>query len=169
MKRMVKNGDLIDVEPDGSITVAGKPIGGGGGGSDYTAGSNIQISEAKEISLKNALTGIDNITFTPNNGAMISGKDGEIHLKSSGSYFDYGPISIDKKDDSGKSIRLTFSSNFSGVQNIKFTADSFNGKYAYCMLTRGNEVPQVPTTEGTYVLKATVQGSSVTYKWELQQ
>ena len=31
MKRMVKNGDLIDVEPDGSITVAGKPIGGGGG------------------------------------------------------------------------------------------------------------------------------------------
>ena len=29
MKRMVKNGDLIDVEPDGSITVAGKPIGGG--------------------------------------------------------------------------------------------------------------------------------------------
>lgn len=32
MKRMVKNGDLIDVEPDGSITVAGKPIGGGGGG-----------------------------------------------------------------------------------------------------------------------------------------
>ena len=49
MKRMVKNGDLIDVEPDGSITVAGKPI---GGGSDYTAGSNIEISEAKEISLK---------------------------------------------------------------------------------------------------------------------
>ena len=31
MKRMVKNGDLIDVEPDGTITVAGKPIGGGGG------------------------------------------------------------------------------------------------------------------------------------------
>ncbi len=30
MKRMVKNGDLIDVEPDGTITVAGKPIGGGG-------------------------------------------------------------------------------------------------------------------------------------------
>ena len=34
MKRMVKNGDLIDVEPDGSITVAGKPIGGGGGSND---------------------------------------------------------------------------------------------------------------------------------------
>ena len=31
MKRMVKNGDLIDVEPDGTITVAGKPVGGGGG------------------------------------------------------------------------------------------------------------------------------------------
>ena len=29
MKRMVKNGDLIDVEPDGTITVAGKPGGGG--------------------------------------------------------------------------------------------------------------------------------------------
>ena len=29
MKRMVKNGDLIDVEPDGTITVAGKPVGGG--------------------------------------------------------------------------------------------------------------------------------------------
>lgn len=28
MKRMVKNGDLIDVEPDGSITVAGKPVEG---------------------------------------------------------------------------------------------------------------------------------------------
>ena len=35
MKRMVKNGDLIDVEPDGTITVAGKPIGGGGGGANY--------------------------------------------------------------------------------------------------------------------------------------
>ena len=164
MKRMVKNGDLIDVEPDGSITVAGKPIGGGGGG-DYTAGSNIEISDAKQISLKNALTGIDSISFTPNDGAMISAKDGEIHLKSSGSYFDYGPISIDKKDDSGKAIRLTFSSNYSGVQNIKFTADSFSGKYAYCMLTRGNEVPQVPYTNGTYVLKATVSGNSVTYAW----
>lgn len=31
MKRMVKNGDLLDVEPDGTITVAGKPVGGGGG------------------------------------------------------------------------------------------------------------------------------------------
>lgn len=29
MKRMVKNGDLIDVESDGTITVAGKPVGGG--------------------------------------------------------------------------------------------------------------------------------------------
>ena len=35
MKRMVKNGDLIDVEADGTITVAGKPIGGGGGGAKY--------------------------------------------------------------------------------------------------------------------------------------
>ena len=148
--------------------MAGKPV-GGGGGTDYTAGSNIEISEAKEISLKNAMTGIDNISFTPNNRAMISGKNGEIHLKASDGYFEYGPISIDKNDDSGRSIRLTFSCNYSGVQNIKFTADSFDGKYAYCMLTRGNEVPQVPYIDGTYVLKATVNGSSVTYKWELQQ
>ena len=167
MKRMVKNGDLIDVEPDGSITVAGKPIGGGGGG-DYTAGSNIQISEAKEIAVKNALTGIDSINFTPNNECMISGKNGEFHLKSSTGFLDYAVINIDKKDGSESSISLLFSSNKTGIQNIKFSVNGYTDT-AYCMLTRGNPIPQVPNIEGTYILKATVQGFKVTYNWELQQ
>ena len=168
MKRMVKNGNLIDVEPDGSITVAGKPIGGGGGG-DYTAGSNIQISEAKEIAVKNDLTGIESVKFTPNDECMISSKNGEFHLKSSSAPLDYAPINIDKKDGSNSSIKLSFSSNYSGVQNIKISTNDYNGKPAYCMLTRGGAVPGVPIVDGTYILKATVNGFSVTYNWELQQ
>ena len=68
---MVKNGDLIDVEPDGTITVAGKPIGGGGGG-DYTAGSNIQINEAKEISVKSDITGVNSFRFSGDSSPLIS-------------------------------------------------------------------------------------------------
>ena len=79
MKRMVKNGDLIDVEPDGTITVAGKPV-GGGGGSDYTAGKNITISEAKEISLP------DNINLLKSISIYGTNQSAKINLKQS---FDY--------------------------------------------------------------------------------
>ena len=162
MKRMVKNGDLIDVEPDGSITVAGKPV---AGGSDYTAGSNIEISEAKEIALKNALTGIASISLTPNDECKISGENGDFHIKSSTGAFGFPIIDIDNNNDAGKSIKLSFYSNYSKDQIISFSTAGFDGNTAYCMLTRGNKVPQVPTNNGTYVLKATVSGGTVTYTW----
>lgn len=69
MKRMVKNGDLIDVESDGTITVAGKPIGGGSSSfsivtllsSDLTPDSQItsraNISEAKNAELDSLFDG----------------------------------------------------------------------------------------------------------------
>ena len=76
MKRMVKNGDLIDVEPDGSITVAGKPIGGGGGSSfsivtllssDLTPDSQIttraNINETKNAELDSLFEGENAFQF----------------------------------------------------------------------------------------------------------
>ena len=50
MKRMVKNGDLIDVEPDGTITVAGKPIGGGGGANYYPISQFLDFGSGSVIS-----------------------------------------------------------------------------------------------------------------------
>ena len=75
MKRMVKNGDLIDVEPDGSITVAGKPIGGGSSSfsivtllrSDLTPDSQIttraNINETKNAELDSLFEGENAFQF----------------------------------------------------------------------------------------------------------
>ena len=83
MKRMVKNGDLIDVEPDGSITVAGQPI--GGGGSDYTAGKNITISEAKEISVPNDIQLLKSISFFKDNVSFCFSNKSNLVLDNSSS------------------------------------------------------------------------------------
>ena len=169
MKRMVKNGDLIDVEPDGTITVAGKPVGGGGGG-DYTAGSNIEISEAKEISLKRDLTDVHTIGFSDKTSCEIAGySSGKLYIKSKDSSIILPTIVLVPFNDSYyKQIYLTFkgtggSSAMSSWINID-SSDS-NGESSYVFLTKKSKVPYVPSTDGTYVLKATVSGENVTYAW----
>ena len=167
MKRMVKNGDLIDVEPDGSITVAGKPVGGGGGGSDYTAGSNIQISGAKEISLKRDLTEIDSIRVkSEDDDVGISAEGyGQFIIKTYGSMPLWPVIKLRTNSTTLKDIILIFSHNRSTSQTISFNAEGSNDSTVYAFLTRGSKVPFVPTGDGTYVLKATVSGGAVTYTW----
>lgn len=169
MKRMVKNGDLIDVESDGTITVAGKPIGGGGGG-DYTAGSNIEISEAKEISLKSDLTNVRTIGFSDKTSCEIAGyASGKLYIKSKFSSASLPTIVLEPfKDSYYKPMYLAFtgtggSSAMSSWVNID-SSDS-NGESSYVFLTKKSKVPYVPSTDGTYVLKATVSGESVTYAW----
>ena len=142
--------------------------GGGAGGSDYTAGNNIEINASKEISVKSALTGVESIKFAPNDASMISGGGG-IVIYSSDSFFDYPSISFKKKDNSGKTISVSFTTNYSGNQRVRFPVDNYNGNDAFGVFTRGGLVPPVPSTEGTYILKATAKGFNVTYTWELQQ
>ena len=167
MKRMVKNGDLIDVEPDGSITVAGKPIGGGGGG-DYTAGSNIQISEAKEISLKADITGINSIKFTGNKTPNITVVDNaNLAIKSNSSDFEYPAVNLYRYGydlSSDRRISLIFEADDNPYNSLFFDIRNF-GKVNYAFITKGGKVPPVPSENGTYVLKATVSGNAITYTW----
>lgn len=170
MKRMVKNGNLIDVEPDGTITVAGKPIGGGGGGSDYTAGRNITISDTKEISVNSELTGIEKIKLAPSGDYEISrDNDGLLISKNVTSGSDLAEIKL-KAANNNTFMRLTFTYDKSQYQNIWFNTTGFNGEEGRAFLTRSSTVPLVPREEGTYLLKATVNNYGVaSYRWEKQQ
>lgn len=165
---MVKNGDLIDVEPDGTITVAGKPV---GGGSDYTAGSNIQISEAKEISVKPELTEINKINLNPSDSCFIWGEtQGGIYLESkyNSSTFKYPRLILKSANSSYKEMIISFDSTTKYYQTIIFDAKDSGGAVLNAFLTKGGKVPFVPADDGTYVLKATVSGGAVTYTWVAQ-
>ena len=167
MKRMVKNGDLIDVEPDGTITVAGKPVGGGGGG-DYTAGSNIEISEAKEISLKNDITGINSLKFTGPETPVLGSTGYALKIKSISKVNDYPsiyfyPRNADSNPD--RYISIDFIGDSLNLNSkVKIDARKFNNE-VFAFLTKGSRVPPVPSDNGTYVLKATVSGGTITYSW----
>ena len=168
MKRMVKNGDLIDVESDGTITVAGKPV--GGGGSDYTAGSNIKISEAKEISVNPELTGIEKIKLAPSNDYEISRDDnGMLISKNINSGNDLIEIKI-KNARYQTFLRLLFNYNKSFYQNVHIDASNVSdGSQVYAAFTRGSSIPIVPKEQGIYLLKATVdQYGTPSYTWEKQ-
>ena len=143
---------------------------GGGGGSDYTAGSNIEISASNEIAVKSALTGIDSIKFTPNYGCSLdSDSYGTIHLRTTSPYYSFSHIKFHKNDNPDSVINLFCQSDYSGEQPLRIDASGFRGGDAFVMVTRGY-VPQVPKEAGTYILKANVQSDGVTtYTWELQQ
>ena len=167
---MVKNGDLIDVEPDGTITVAGKPIGGGGGGGNYTAGSNIEISEAKEISVNPELTGIKTIKFAPSNDYEMS-KDnkGVVITKNISSGLTLPKITL-KNVEKSTSLSLSFAYDSAFHQSMVFSTEGFGGTEVYAFFTRSKKVPLVPSQEGTYLLKATVTSIGIVdYTWEKQQ
>ena len=163
---MVKNGDLIDVKPDGSITVAGKPV--GGGGSEYTAGSNIEISESKEISLKNNISGIESVKFGSDIGPTLGHYGGSgLGLNCNSNSYDYLPIYMVRRgtdESKNENICLIFYSDNHTHYNIYFDRRGLSGD-AYAFLTKGGRVPFVPSNDGTYVLKATVSGGAVTYNW----
>ena len=198
MKRMVKNGDLLDIEPDGTITAGGKAInaveanptgeatetltklkvgettygveggGGGGGGGDYTAGRNIEISEAKEISLKSDITGINSFKFAGNSSPVIGVlSNGNLKIKSNSSDFEYPAFYLYRygySESSDKVLGLIFRTDVISNGVLFFDMQGF-GDMNYAFITKGAKVPPVPSENGTYVLKATVSGSTITYTW----
>ena len=170
MKRMVKNGDLIDVEPDGSITVAGKPV--GGGGSDYTAGKNITISEAKEISIP------DDIGLLKSISIYNRKESGKITLKQS---YDHS-LTIESENQSyvpslivhagtgvsAKELKIRFNNiPIEKTYQLLFDFNGINESNVYPFISR-SRIPDVPSGDGTYSLKATVSAGAVTYSWVAQ-
>ena len=200
MKRMVKNGDLLYVEPDGSITAGGKAIkaveanptdeatatlekvkigdvaynvgGGGGGGSDYTAGSNIEISESKQIAVKSDLTGINTVRLDAEYGnvQILSYDQGNLKIKSLASYNHNPSIYLESSDPTSlRGLLLSFVNKGTGITNQGINFDlSDTSKSTYVFLTIGSKVPFVPSDNGTYVLKATVSNGEITYAWVAQ-
>ena len=221
MKRMVKNGDLLDISEDGSnatfggnLKVGGTIIANGevrggdvsaskfylgteemplvkanptgeatqtlekvkignvaykvGGGSNYTAGSNIKISEAKEISVKSDITGINSIKFAGNSTPEIGIVDGaNLKIKSNSNSFDYPAINLYRygyDETYKKRISLIFYADDISYNVLTFDCRDF-GDTNYVFITKGSKVPPVPSGNGTYVLKATVSGSTITYTW----
>lgn len=168
---------LVKANPTGEATATLEKIKIGdvsyslGGGSDYTAGSNIEISASKEIAVKSALTGIDSIDLKSEygNARILAYDQGEIKIKSLASYNHIPSIYLEPRDQiSKKALSLTFKNKGSAYQNISFDV-SGTSEDAYAFLTIGNKVPFVPSGDGTYVLKAHVSSGTITYSWELQQ
>ena len=144
-----------------------------GGGSDYTAGKNITISEAKEISVPDDIALLKSISIYHNNESekitlkQFYGYDLTIE---SGNY-QYFPT-INMRAGSGfstKELKIRFDSiKLNKTYSLSFDFQGFDGGYAYPFISR-TRIPDVPTTDGTYVLKASVSNGNLTYSWELQQ
>lgn len=142
-----------------------------GGGSDYTAGSNIEISAAKQIAVKRELTEVDSIKLKSEYGDVsISAYDqSRFRIKSHSSYNSLPSIYLEPRDPySIKQMTLSFKNKGTGYQNLSFDVSGTSGD-AYAFLTIGDKVPFVPSGDGTYILKASVASGKVTYTWELQQ
>ena len=193
MKRMVKNGDLIDVEPDGSITVAGKPIGGGGKNDreitfvmpypsdDTTQDKKLYIDDDTYNKINSCY--YETIKMYYNDGNPI----GVFHAFN---YYDSMNSISNNKNYTCISIRGTEQSKnvWYGTRTTFFTfvrlksSHNSTGNYIYLIQTRNIQEASLeqskfdalykladkPTQDGTYVLKATVSGGAVTYTWVAQ-
>ena len=193
MKRMVKNGNLIDVEPDGTITVAGKPIGGGGDdkvlsliapysyqGSTSISDTNIYLDD--DVWNKISDLYYETIKIYYNDGRPL-GIFNVLNLKSY-SYVDSQRYACVSKHNGtagaankwyGQDVgKFFFASLYAGSNST--------GKYINIQGERPITWPSLeqskfddlykladkPTQDGTYVLKATVSGGAVTYTWVAQ-
>ena len=190
MKRMVKNGDLIDVEPDGSITVAGKPIGGGGNNDREIS---LTMPYPTGHSMFNTKVYIDDETYN---------KINQFYYETIKLFFNDGnPIGVFHVFDYFDSVsnvnikqymtcsysrhgaNPTWYGNETNIDVITkiITESDGDGKYLRIFVNTLS-VPSLvqskfdalykladkPTQDGTYILKATVSGGAVTYTWEAQ-
>ena len=189
MKRMVKNGDLIDVEPDGSITVAGKPIGGGENEREITLTmpySSNENSYNKKLYIDDETWNkinsryYETIKFYYNDGNPI----GVFHVvkikMSSFNISKYSCIAFTKDNADYGEWYGTYTPTYISAE-IKLKSDS-TGKYLEIRESSDVPIPKLqqskfdalykladkPTQDGTYVLKATVSGGAVTYTWVAQ-
>ena len=197
MKRMVKNGDLIDVEPDGTITVAGKPIGGGGSENDKVL--TLTMPYQRNLSTPDMFIRIDEETWNKikkceyetikiyyNDGYPLGvfnllyyyyeGSYGEGEIKSS----EYTCIA---NRDGSTSVNVWYGSSYSYTRFAKLECKTDSaGKYiriwgyvASSSLELSKEkfdalykLADKPTQDGNYILKATVSSGAVTYTWVAQ-
>lgn len=187
MKRMVKNGDLLDVSEDGTLTVAGKPIGGGGdreitltmpySSGDTSSNKKLYIDDETYNNILNFY--YEKIKLIFNDGEPI----GTFQLfnfnerKYSNSEKGYFAATVDSPSASYGAWYGTLKSWRFNVK-IDLYFDNI-GKYLY--INRYDELvlpildkskfdelyklADKPTGDGTYVLKATVSGGAVTYTW----
>ena len=191
MKRMVKNGDLIDVEPDGTITVAGKPIGGGENDRELT----LIAPYTKESLSNNKKIYVDRETYV---------KIADCYYETIKIYYnDENPLGIFNAlslyDDANKIISRKYVSPSYYDSSSKLNAwygknitkpwtaiiKTGSGIDTYYIEINGYQafpIPELdqtkfdalykladkPTQDGTYVLKATVSGGAVTYTWVAQ-
>lgn len=176
MKRMVNNGDLIDVKPDGTITVAGKPIGGGGGLSDVieTDGTTTTIHSILNVDGKiNAPNGVSTL-----NVVNIS----QIQFCKNISFNDAYSIGY---DDNNKAIKLynynfipkiSLACNTARILLSYITDVSIEGKTGNFQFKAANKdaifsgfrarIPEPPASEGSYKLVATVSSAGdLTFAW----
>ena len=198
MKRMVKNGDLIDVEPDGTITVAGKPIGGGSNDKEITLKASfnrdssaipyivkIYVEEDIWNNIKNFY--YETVKFQYDDGSPMAiftamyltrYEFGEYDINAKKyTALAYNDIVYEKSRDQwyGYSIDTNF------IVTLEASSDS-DGKYvtvktpysrSFITLKKDKfdalyKLADKPTGDGTYVLKATVSGGAVTYTWVAQ-
>ena len=234
MKRMVKNGDLIDVKPNGDLGIKGNaqvggrlqvkssiisngeirggdisgtkfllgteemPLvkanptgeatetlekvkignvaynvggGGGGGGSDYTAGKNITISEAKVISLVDNIEPVKSISlFNNNESAKVElFQSSDFNLSIGITDYSYFPsIRLFAGDGlTNKDLNISFeNASLNKIYNLCFDFSDIkvSSKKCYPLISR-ERIPDVPSGDGTYILKATVSNGALSYSW----
>ena len=190
MKRMVKNGDLIDVEPDGTITVAGKPVGGGGENereliltAPYAKTTNnkqlkLYLDEETLNKISNCYYETVKIYFNDGNPLGI------FHVL----YYHYediqtfGYVCILKPPYRTPDSTWFGKANSDYIAASLFVASDSAGKFltisksvttysAYLDQSKFDKLYKLadkPTGDGTYVLKATVSSGAVTYTWVAQ-
>ena len=195
MKRMVKNGDLLDVEPDGTITVAGKPIGGGGGGDSNDRTLKLIFPYSKNSTIINkSLTIEDNDVWDKLNSYYYE----TINIYYNDGY-PLGVFNVLYYYDEGGRFQKRYaalvepylannSSEWYGSRAVYYrvialviTEKNGNKKVSYTssdtmisiVLDKSKfdalyKLADKPTQDGTYVLKATVSGGAVTYTWVAQ-
>ena len=177
MKRMVKNGDLIDVEPDGTITVAGKPIGGGGGLSDVieTDGTTTTVHSILNVDGKiNAPNGVS--TLNTVNIKQVQSCESIV-------FKDAYSVTYDKNNKAIKLYNYNFipkislSANTSNILLSYICDISLEGKTGNFQFKANNKdaifsgfrsrIPEPPASVGTYRLVATVSSTGdLTFTWE---
>ena len=142
-------------------------VGGGGGGATYTAGKNISISEANEISVVDDINDVKSIQLR----AMYD-KGSETYLKDK-----HLGLKVENKTQYCPAIE--FLNNVYSYYDVKFgwknmSWGNFNHVYFDFKYKPGGDfypfmsrvsVPDVPTSDGTYVLKATISSGTLTYSW----
>ena len=187
---MVKNGDLLDISEDGTVTVAGKPIGGENDREltliapykQVSLSNNKKIYVDRETCIKIADCYYETIKIYFNDGNPLGifnvlnlYDDANKIISSkyvSPSYYD---SSINLNAWFGKNITKPWTAIIktgSGIDNYYIEITGYQPlpipELDQAKFDALYKLADKPTVDGTYVLKATVSGGAVTYTWVAQ-